>query len=384
MVLMLLFYLLIPAGIIWLCRKINFFGKIGPILILYIIGVIVGNMPFLPEDTSTLQEILSSAIVPIAIPMMLFNSDFKRFSVKKSLMTLICGVFAVILTVITGFLIFKDNLGVEGHKIGGMLTGVYTGGTPNLAALKLMLKVKEETYILLNSYDMIVSFLYLLFLMTFGIKLFRKILRIKNNNLNKQFQNSDSENVYKIETDPYTGIFKRKYFIQILKSLCLSFLIIAVSGGVALLVNDKYFMVVIILMLTTLGIVASFFKRVRNLEKSYDGGIYLVYIFSVVVASMADVTNLDFRNGIYWFLYISFVIFVSLFVQLLLSKLFKIEADSMIISSVALINSPPLVPMMAAAMKNKDIVITGLSIGIVGYVVGNYLGFLISEFLKIL
>jgi uncharacterized membrane protein len=245
-----------------------------------------------------------------------------------------------------------------------------------------MLKVKEETYILLNSYDMIVSFLYLLFLMTVGIRLFRKFLPKAGITQNNQSQSSEA--VYEPETDPYIGIFKKKYIVQLLKAFGLSLLIIAVSGGIALLVDDKYFMVVIILMLTTLGIIASFFKPVRNLEKSYDGGIYLVYIFSVVVASMADVTNLDFHNGIYWFLYIGFVIFASLFIQVLLSKLFKIEADAMIISSVALINSPPLVPMMAAAMKNKDIIITGLSIGIVGYAIGNYLGFLISEFLKIL
>jgi uncharacterized membrane protein len=346
--------------------------------------VIVGNLPILPENAPKLQEILSSAIIPIAIPMMLFNSDFKKFSFKKSLTTLICGTIAVVVTVIAGYLIFKDNLGLEGHKIGGMLTGVYTGGTPNLAALKLMLNVKEETYILLNSYDMIISFLYLLFLMSIGIRIFRKFLPKTDIANNIQSQSSASETVYAPETDPYIAIFKRKYIIQLLKALGLSLLIITLSGGIALLVDDKYFMTVIILMLTTLGIVASFFKPVRNLEKSYDGGIYLVYIFSVVVASMADITNLDFLNGIYWFLYIAFVIFVSLLIQSLLSKLFKIDADSMIISSVALINSPPLVPMMAAAMKNKDIIITGLSIGIVGYAIGNYLGFVISEFLKVL
>jgi uncharacterized membrane protein len=40
--------------------------------------------------------------------------------------------------------------------------------------------------------------------------------------------------------------------------------------------------------------------------------------------------------------------------------------------------------MMAAAMKNKNVLVPGLSIGIVGYAAGNYLGFLLSEFLKLL
>lgn len=394
MIPLLLFYLLIPAAIIWLCRKVKFLGKIGPILILYVIGVIVGNLPFMPQGAPVLQDFLSSAIIPIAIPMLLFSSNFRRFSVRKSLLTLLCGVIAVTITVVLGYLIFKPNLGPEGYKIGGMLTGVYTGGTPNLAALKLILGVKEETYILLNSYDMIVSFIYLVFLMSFGIKMFRKILPMPKDNggTTADFNNTG---VAAAEQDSYAGILKWKNLRQILIAFGLSLLILVISagitfvatggisGGIDAVTSSKYFMAIIILSLTTLGIAASFIKPVQRLEKSYDGGMYLVYIFSVVVASMADLSNLDFKGGIYMFLYIIFVIFISLIIQTLLSKLFRIDADSMVISSVALINSPPLVPMMAGVMKNRDALITGLSVGIVGYAVGNYLGFGIAEFLQL-
>jgi uncharacterized membrane protein len=40
--------------------------------------------------------------------------------------------------------------------------------------------------------------------------------------------------------------------------------------------------------------------------------------------------------------------------------------------------------MMAAAMKNKDVLIPGLTIGVIGYAVGNYLGFLMSQLLGLL
>jgi uncharacterized membrane protein len=38
--------------------------------------------------------------------------------------------------------------------------------------------------------------------------------------------------------------------------------------------------------------------------------------------------------------------------------------------------------MMAAAMKNKGVIISGLTIGLVGYAIGNYLGFIIANILK--
>ena len=40
--------------------------------------------------------------------------------------------------------------------------------------------------------------------------------------------------------------------------------------------------------------------------------------------------------------------------------------------------------MMAAAMKNKSVLAGGLSVGVVGYAVGNYLGFLIARLLEML
>ena len=384
MFLLLLFYILSPAGVIWLCRRVGFLYKIGPILILYILVIIVGNLPLITNDAHELQSFLSSAIIPIAIPMMLFNSNFKNFSVKKVALALVCGLVAVVISVIAGFLIFKGNLGEGRYKIGGLLIGSYTGGTPNIAALKLMLDVPEETYLLVNTYDMVVCFLYLIFLMSAGIKLFRKILPntgITATGVASQHRN-DVE--YVRQSDPYIGILKKGYLIQIAKALGLSLVIIAISAGIGMLVSENAFMVVVILSLTTLGIAASFFAPIRKLEKSYDAGMYLIYIFSIVVASMADIDNLDFAGSIWLLLYLFFAVFVSLVLQTLLSKLCRVDADTMAISSTALINSPPFVPMIAASMKNRDAVIPGLTVGIIGYAVGNYLGFFVAEFLMLL
>ena len=79
--------------------------------------------------------------------------------------------------------------------------------------------------------------------------------------------------------------------------------------------------------------------------------------------------------------YLIFAIFVSLFIHALICRLFKVNADSMVISSVAFINSPPFVPMIANAMKNRAAVVTGISSGLIGYAVGNYLGITIAKIL---
>ncbi len=338
-----------------------------------------------------MQSVLTSAIIPIAIPMMLFNSDFRKFSIRDSLGALFCGMLAITVTIVTGYFIFRGRLGAESYKIAGMLTGVYTGGTPNLAALKLMLDVDDATYIMLNTYDMLASLLYLVFLMTAGIGLFRRLL--------PGTRTTETETVTeeaKSSAPACRRILTRRDITQILGSFGLSAAILAVSAGIAALgsgrmqegfgavMSWKYFMAVLILSLTTLGIAASLVPRVRKLEKSFDAGMYLVYIFCVVVASTADLGKLDFGGNIVLLLYIVFAIFFSLTIQTLLSRLFRIDGDTMVISSVALINSPPMVPMIAAAMNNRSVIVSGLGVGIVGYAAGNYLGFAIAELLAAL
>ena len=41
-------YCVIPAGVLWLCRKVRWIGKIGPILMLYFLGAIIANIGILP------------------------------------------------------------------------------------------------------------------------------------------------------------------------------------------------------------------------------------------------------------------------------------------------------------------------------------------------
>ncbi|MBQ5358403.1 MAG: DUF819 family protein, partial [Alistipes sp.] len=73
---------------------------------------------------------------------------------------------------------------------------------------------------------------------------------------------------------------------------------------------------------------------------------------------------------------------VSLIIHALLCRLMRVDADSMVISSVSFINSPPFVPMVSAVMRNRRALVTGLGAGIVGYALGNHLGVLMAELLS--
>lgn len=388
-------FLTSPALVKYICSKSRILGKIGPIIILYAIGIVIGNLSLIPgipqsiarpEGLHGIQDLVTSAMVPLAIPLMLYGCSFHRSETRNQALALVTGVVAVALTAIIGFFIFGPSIdssslvtessgSTTAAKIGGMMTGVYTGGTVNLAALQAMLGVGSETYILLNSYDLVISFLFLMFLIIIGIKLLRRFLPYGDDAAVEKEWESGAEGKPKR--------FSRQWWAHCGILLGVTLLAVGISAGVASLVPKDWFMTVFILLLTTLGIAASFNKKLRSMKIADDIGMYCIYIFSVAVASMADFKAMDLGGSLGVLGYLCLMIFGSLLLQILLAKIFRIDADTVVIASTAFICSPPFVPMMAAAMKNRRVVVAGLSIGIIGYAIGTYLGFAISRLLAL-
>ena len=172
-------FCVVPAGVLWLCRKYPIFDKIGPVMILYAIGLLLANIP-MPAEIAKLQGIIPTIMIPLAIPMMLFGCTFKTSEISLQARIITSGIISVATAVIAGYLIFGQNI-PQGAEIGGLLAGKCTGGTLNAAAIKEGIGVSDSTYILLTTYDIIICFLYFVFLLGGGIRLFRWLYGEKTN-----------------------------------------------------------------------------------------------------------------------------------------------------------------------------------------------------------
>ena len=376
-----LVFCLTPAGVVWLCRRFPALDKLGPIMILYALGMLLGNLPCLPTQIATLQDVIPNVMIPLAIPMMLFGCNFSLSEARLQVKVAISGFLSVFCAVAVGYLLFGHHI-EHGDKVGGIISGMYTGGTLNAAALQAALQVPSETFVLINSYDIIISFLYFVFLFSFGIKLFRWAYGQDESHLSQSDKEALECHIAQSKENPYRGLCSREGLREVARIVGVTVVIIALSAGATLFFPDEWFMVVFILMLTTLGVAASFFKGVRKLQRSYDIGMYLIYIFSMVIASMADFSNLDLAGGVNQIAFMSVAVFLSLLIHAVLCRLMRVDADSMMISSVAFINSPPFVPMASAAMQNRRTLVTGLGAGIIGYAAGNYFGVIMSYLLS--
>ena len=152
------FYLLFPALVIWLGeRRLALVDKIGAIIVCYAVGLILGNLRVIPASAAGLQDTLSSVMVPLALPLMFFSLDVGKWRQTggKALLSFLLEVIAVVVISVVGFFIFRRGIGPEAPKIAGMLNGVYTGGTINLASIGAALEVDHTMYVAANTSDIV-------------------------------------------------------------------------------------------------------------------------------------------------------------------------------------------------------------------------------------
>ena len=376
---LILLFIFTPVIVIYLEGRFSILKKIGAVLVCYGVGLVIGNMNILPEGIGEIQNTITEVTIPLALPLILFSIDVKAWfkMVRSAFTALITGIISVLVVVIAGFYIFRgsiDNI----WQVSGMLVGVYTGGTPNLAAMKTALNVSQELYIMTHTYDLFLSAVYLVFILSVGQKVFQWFLPAF-----KPIENSDAENMINLEEDyeSYDGIFKRIIVVPLMGALGLSVAILGLSYAISLLFPKDYATAVIILLITTFGIAASFVPKIKAIKKTFQLGMYLILIFSLTVASMADISKLsDISFSLFY--YVALAVIGSHVIHIALARIFKVDADTVIISTSALICSPPFVPVVAGALKNRHVILTGLVVGIAGYAVGNYLGVLVAYLLK--
>ncbi len=377
LIIWIIFFVTFPMLIMYLCQRYSILDKIGAVVLCYGAGILVGNLGIFPQNILKAQTTITEVTIALALPLLFFSINLKRWSrlAGKSLISFIAAIISVLASTTTALLLFKSKA-PDTWKVSGMLIGCYTGGTPNLASIGTALQVDPAQYVAVHASDVFIGAIYLLIVITVLPKILGLFL--------PSFSISDEENDNDIEDSGFkthfTG-FTKQHIKPIAGALLLAMICVGIGVGLSEIVPKDISMVVAILSITTLGAGASFIDKVRNIEYTFQLGYYIILIFSLVVSSMADVSKL-INTAPVMIAYVTIAVFVAAAVHALLSFITRVDRDTHIITSVALVLSPPFVPMVAASLKNKDIVVTGVFTGILGWVIGNYLGISYAYMLK--
>ena len=369
-------YIIFPFIIIMLFSRYKWAKAAGTVILAYAVGIIpalFGLTHFAPDTVGfTIQKNIMNIAVPIAIPLMLFNCNFKLWtkSLPKTAAALGGGLAAVLIAVVSGFFIFRNSGISDITNVSAMMTGIYTGGTMNFNALGAALHVDSTTIATVLAFEMIVTFPLIMFIVGGGYRLFRKLLPFKDE---ASVVDTDDTSSLEHGVEQYGDLLRGRVFLRSLVGLAISIGFLAVGAGLSLLITGKLNELVIILTITTLAIIASFSPKIRNIPKTFELGMFFILVFSVVVASQFDLNSLD-SGSLNIGLFLLYIIVVATLLHLLLCRIFKVSGDLFGVALVALLCSPPFVPPVVGAMGNKKVLISGIVIGLIGYAIGTYLG----------
>ncbi len=369
-------YIIFPFIIIMLFSRYKWAKAAGTVILAYAVGIIPAlfGLTHFEEGTVglSIQKNIMNIAVPSAIPLMLFNCNFKLWtkSLPKTAAALGGGLAAVLIAIVSGFFLFRNSGINDIANVSAMMTGIYTGGTMNFNALGAALHVDSTTIATVLAFEMIVTFPLIMFIVGGGYRLFRKLLPFKDE---ASVVETDDSGSLEHGVEQYGDLLRGRVFLRSLVGLAISIGFLAIGAGLSLLITGKLNELVIILTITTLSIIASFSPKIRNIPKTFELGMFFILVFSVVVASQFDLNSLD-SGSLNIGLFLLYIIVVATLLHLLFCRLFKVSGDLYSVALVALLCSPPFVPPVVGAMGNKKVLISGIVIGLIGYAIGTYLG----------
>lgn len=372
-----LIFLVIPISILVLAQRVPLAGKVGAIVICYAAGIALGTFKAVPAGAGVVQQNLQDLSILLALPLLFFSIDIKSwFRVAgRSLLSFMLMTIAVLVAATLGYLGFRHLLGPEAWKAAGMLIGCYTGGTLNLAAIGSALGVENNLYNAVNLADMLVCPFYLLLAVTVLqriLLLFLPAFEARGGgaaSTGAALEQAAAAGEYA----DYRGFFAWRRLPGLAGALGLAVLIAGIGGGLSFLVPAGIRPLAAILAVSTLGLACSFLPAVRRIERTFQLGNYFIMVFILAVSSQADLGRLlGLAPGAIGL--VGSMVFGSALIHFLLAAVFRIDADTTITTSIAGIFSPPFIPMVAAALKNREMLVTGVVTGLIGWVIGTYLG----------
>lgn len=381
------------AGIsIYLEQRFNWAAKVSGAIVALVGAMLLANFNIIPTE-SPVYDTVWSYVVPLAIPLLLFQSNILKIWNESGRLLLIFLISSIgtVVGAIVGFFVLRDFI-PDLFRVVAMMTGSYIGGSVNLAALSARFETPGEVVsatVVADNLMMAIYFLVLMLIPTLAF--FRKRFKAPHQEL---IENGTGDAKNQAAT-----YWKRKEISlrDIGLSVGSAFALVAISFKLAEVFDDlipsgdhvnfflntlngifgdKYLMLTTITLLSV-TVFSSFFEKING---SQEIGTYLIYIFFVVIGVPASLPVI-FQNAPLLFVLVFIMVVLNMIISFVFGKLFKFNLEEIILASNANIGGPTTAAAMAISKGWNKLVAPILIIGTLGYVIGNYVGAAIGYWL---
>lgn len=372
-IVIILFLFMAPLAVVKLTRRYPVVKKCGTVTLCFILGLIINLIPW--SYDKALVSTLTSVLVAIAIPIMLFGINILEMRKTAGIVikAFALQIFSAVAISTIGAVI-ANALGMDfAAELSGMTTGLYIGGTPNLLAVGDALTHGDMNIIsALVVSDTILGSIYFITILTVGKRFYMLVLG-QNKSNHDEYSLIDDYDIY-IKDKAIGGNFSKKDVKNLVIAVLLAVACFGIGVLLEIIINGNLDgSLFIIMVVSILGIIGGMIRPLREVKGNYQVGQYLIVVFSMGLGASIDFSILGKQIKSIFLFCLLVQLGVGL-AHLLLCKLFKIDADTAIITSIAGIFGPPFVVPVAEILDDRKLMAPGVICGIVGLAIGNIVG----------
>ncbi len=360
------------AGFGFWCERFPWGRKYSGVMLLITAAIVLANLRIIPT-AAPVYDVVWDYLVPIAIPLLLFEADLKRI-VRESgptLIAFIIGSAGVVVGVMVGVVLF--DLGLKEAELAGIFTGTYIGGGLNFAAVAEATGMQEDSVLTaaIAADQVITNLHFLLIIFIPGIAWMA----------NKYpTHHMDNAVVFDTESDGEVHHVADLDLAGLLAALALAFTLAAIGKLIADLLGMPDYSILVITLLAL--IVATVFpQQINKLSGHREAGNVMMFIFLASLGAGADIWKLVEIAPVL-FLFATVIIIVHLVILFAVGKFLKLDLAELAMASAVCIGGPSSAPALASAKGWRDLLIPGLLLGSLGYAVGSFIGVGVVDWLR--
>jgi uncharacterized membrane protein len=361
----LLLLLFVPT-ILKVFEKTKFVNTISPIALSYAAGIGLSFVS-IPLHHETLLQTTEISIA-LSISLLVLASNLSKFRVllKPVLKAFFLGILSLFIAIILVYFLIEISYD-QRAQIMGMLTGVYVGGTPNLNAIGLALEVPNDIIVLVNTAEMVFGGIYFLLLITV-IKPFLSLFLRKY--VPKGLQPEEEE---ALEDNEKLSEYVKMTGLSLLSAIA----VLGISFGLVLLLFGKVQVAALLIILTTLSLIGGQLNFIKIIKWKFETADFLLLIFSFGIGLQIDIDSL-LSQGLDIYGLVGAVFIGTILIHYFLAWITRTDVDTLMISATAALYGPAFIAPIAKAINNRELIIYGIALGLLGYILGNYLGLSIA------
>jgi uncharacterized membrane protein len=161
--------------------------------------------------------------------------------------------------------------------------------------------------------------------------------------------------------------------------------VLAAAGLLLLLLADAVAAVIpaipSVLWLTTFALIAGHFTPLGRVNGAFQLGNLALVLFFVIIGIFSRISEiLAVGIAVFWFTLV--VVGVHGVFVFGVGRLLRIDVASLAVASQAAVGGPSSALAVAVAREWRSLVLPGVIVGLLGYAVGNYLGFAVGAIVR--